>query len=181
MNNLDIALYNILVSLQNPAVNWLWVFLSRFGIYAVFGIAGYIFFKRKDARDTVALALQTIFTLVISRGFLTESIYFFFNRQRPFETLSPALFSHAGGESFPSGHTVAMFSVALILYGWDKKLGKYALGIAVLSGFARAVSGVHWMSDILGGIAIAYIGYRISKRMAFNKKPISSETQKQAV
>ena len=65
--------------------------------------------------------------------------------------------------SFPSGHTTTSIGLALAIYFWTRKsdhawIGKAALGLAVLVGISRIYRGVHWPSDVLGGMATGACG-----------------------
>ena len=59
--------------------------------------------------------------------------------------------------SFPSGHTLASFISATIIFYNSKKLGIGAIILAVLISFSRLYLFVHFPSDVLGGIAIGVI------------------------
>ncbi|MCS4492063.1 phosphatase PAP2 family protein [Corynebacterium sp. ES2794-CONJ1] len=60
--------------------------------------------------------------------------------------------------AFPSGHATAITacaSMATIIWGWKKTWWTYIVAIAVY--ISRLYTGVHWMSDIIGGIILGLI------------------------
>lgn len=67
--------------------------------------------------------------------------------------------------SFPSGHTIASFEMAICVYMFHRKYGIFALVLASLIGFSRLYLYVHYPSDVLVGtilgILIGYISSRI--------------------
>jgi membrane-associated phospholipid phosphatase len=68
-----------------------------------------------------------------------------------------------GSGSFPSGHTIAAFSVATIIarrYGNHRWVPYAAYGMAALVGFSRLSLSAHFLSDVLMGGAL---GYSISR------------------
>ncbi len=68
-----------------------------------------------------------------------------------------------GNGSFPSGHTIAAFSVATVIarrYGNHRWVPYAAYGIAALVGFSRLSLSAHFMSDVFMGGAL---GYSISR------------------
>ena len=68
-----------------------------------------------------------------------------------------------GNGSFPSGHTIAAFSVATITarrYGNHRWVPYVAYGAAALVGFSRLSLSAHFMSDVFMGGAL---GYSISR------------------
>lgn len=72
---------------------------------------------------------------------------------------------HAGGYSFPSGHTAAAaaaWSAVALVLGRDRPrvvravLAGGAALIAVTVATSRALLGVHWVSDVLAGLALGW-------------------------
>ena len=57
--------------------------------------------------------------------------------------------------SFPSGHTLASFISAIVIFCFFKKLGIPALILAAFMAFTRLYLYVHFPTDILGGIVLA--------------------------
>ncbi len=81
-------------------------------------------------------------------------------RPRPFldvPSLVPAI-KPPKSFSFPSGHTTLAFSVAFIISRiLPKRYSIPAFLIAGLVAFSRLYLGVHYPSDILGGICVGYV------------------------
>jgi membrane-associated phospholipid phosphatase len=68
-----------------------------------------------------------------------------------------------GSGSFPSGHTIAAFSVATVIarrYGNHRWVPYAAYGMAALVGFSRLSLSAHFVSDVFMGGAL---GYSISR------------------
>ena len=56
--------------------------------------------------------------------------------------------------SFPSGHTMTAFSIALVLSYYYPSLEGTLLFLALSIGFSRIVLGMHFLSDVLAGIVL---------------------------
>lgn len=56
--------------------------------------------------------------------------------------------------SFPSGHTLAAFTAASVIFCVNRKAGVAAFLFAVLMGFSRLYLFVHYTTDILAGAAL---------------------------
>ncbi len=67
--------------------------------------------------------------------------------------------------SFPSGHTLSSFVATFALYRTNKVFGRCALVLAVVIAFSRMYLFVHYPTDILGGILLAYFVNFICKKI----------------
>ena len=154
---MDIYLLRLLNQLAGMNV-WgdrLIVFLADYLLYFLIGFLAVWALTKKNFRVT-ALALVTA---VFSRFLVTEIIRFFYNRPRPFEILEGVrkLTDHTTGSSFPSGHAAFVFALAGFVYLHNRKMGVLFLMLALLIGLGRVAAGVHYPSDILGGLAVGFV------------------------
>ncbi len=71
--------------------------------------------------------------------------------------------------SFPSGHATFMSALAFSMYGFDKKAGKIIFVLAIITGIARVLAGVHFWYDIafgfVVGFLVSYIVFLLTKRI----------------
>lgn len=89
------------------------------------------------------------------------------NRPRPYEQFEvpPVIKKDTKGNSFPSRHVFSATIIAmtfLLMSPWSW-LGVVFLCVALALAVVRVVSGVHFISDVVAGIAVAviaaYVGY----------------------
>ena len=84
------------------------------------------------------------------------------NRKRPYESMDiKPLIRHKQGESFPSRHSVSAMIIALVCFYVHFTLGIFACIIAIMISVSRVLAGVHYISDVLTAIIIAFIIYWI--------------------
>lgn len=138
-------------------------FSDRFGYLLVLGLFISFFFykdKKQGVRDIL---------IVLSTAFFAYAIAYIFKHllphPRPFEVLSDAyvLYTHGGGDSFPSGHATFFMALATSLFFIRRRLALvYVMG-ALIIGSMRIAVGVHWPFDILAGwilgAALGIFGY----------------------
>lgn len=75
----------------------------------------------------------------------------------PRPDLTKALFLPNDSYSFPSGHATFMFALSFAMHRFDKRTGVILFVLALITGIARVLAGVHFWYDIIGGIIVAYI------------------------
>lgn len=89
----------------------------------------------------------------------------YYARKRPFERLSESLLDESersmltGEGSFPSGHTIRGWSVALILTEINPDALQALFARAGVYGESRVIAGAHWQSDVDISAKAAAIGY----------------------
>lgn len=106
---------------------------------------------------------QSLFLLALLAAVVALSINAILNRAvprpRPFATLPAHLLVPAPHDSsFPSDHAAVTSVVSMVLLmGGEPAWGVLGIVGAALIGAARVVTGVHYPSDILGGILVGTI------------------------
>ncbi|HKA33951.1 MAG TPA: phosphatase PAP2 family protein, partial [Candidatus Binatia bacterium] len=121
----------------------------------LFIMLGYLTQKPRLVKTSTA----ALFALAAG-GILVQAFKYLIGRARPGIGLGEMAFigphfSPSGFDSFPSGHTTAMFSLLAVFCrfypGFTAPL--YAVGLA-LSVFARVVTGQHFFTDVIGGAVL---------------------------
>ena len=153
---------------QNSFLDQFGIFFAKYFLYIFLGIALLLLY-RKDLRNNVYAG---IVSLLISRGIIVEIIKRVIARPRPFETLDVHLLLVDEGtrRSFPSGHTVMLFSLAFAFWGTRWFWPFFAL--AMIGSLSRVFVGVHYPTDILASIVIAAAVVWAIRRL-FKKAEIS--------
>ena len=107
---------------------------------------------RQQVGVFVALSSMGLSGLAV---FVLNMLYF---RSRPFVELDVnLLFYKPTDSSFPANSAAAAFGIAFGIWGVNRKLGWFAIGVAAVYGLARVYVGVHYPLDILAGAAIAAV------------------------
>jgi undecaprenyl-diphosphatase len=144
--------------------DWLAVFIADYlGYFLILGFLILIFREKNWQRRTYYFFFAAL-SILLSRGFFTEIIRYFFYQPRPFLVLNISpLINHSDVAAFPSGHIAFYFVLALSVWHLNRRLGWWFLGLVLLMGLARIFVGVHWPSDIIGGILVAGLSFLIVK------------------
>lgn len=130
-------------------------------LFPVMAIIISYFLIKKSYYISILLLTSSLGSFVVN--FLLKAL---FQRTRPLEYFLVA----QGGLSYPSGHTMVsttMFLTFAYLYSKEKSEGKkkyvYTAAIVyiLLMGISRISLGVHWPTDIIGGLLGGYIFYEL--------------------
>ena len=140
-----------------------WVFVTHLGdggyLWIAIGLTLLLFKK------TRAVGISVLLALLINLCITNISLKNIIARPRPFN-VNPelvTLIKHPSSFSFPSGHTSGSFTAALVLFHlMPKKIGVPAVVLATMIGFSRMYVGVHYPTDVLGGIAVGIIASTVA-------------------
>ena len=106
---------------------------------------------------------------ILSSTLISFIIKFLIMRPRPFNLVKVIPLINMIDYSFPSSHTVAIFSILPILDKEFPKLKYLWIILALIIAFSRIYFQVHYLSDVLFGMVIGYlIGFVIVKK--YSKK-----------
>lgn len=149
---------------QNGTLDDLIIFLAQYLPY--FLALGFIIFvfKQKNWKIGFLVFAEGAIAAILSRGLIAETIRFFYHRPRPFMALNLSPLINESGYSFPSGHAIFFFALALIIFYHSKRLGTWYFALSLINGAARVAVGVHWPMDIAGGVILGLLSaYAVHK------------------
>jgi undecaprenyl-diphosphatase len=142
-------------------LDWLFVLLAQHLTYVIVIAALVIIFRSAPWQRRAWVFLATALTVILSRGIIASLFHQFVERPRPFVAFGfDPLVAVSEAErlaSFPSGHMAFLFAIAFVLFYSNRKTGWWFVGLSLVVGVARVIAGVHYPSDVIGGILIALI------------------------
>jgi undecaprenyl-diphosphatase len=130
------------------------------GIYAII-VFCIVLAVVETIRERSVWVVPFIIAVMVGEELLTSTVKHLADRVRP--TFNPAAASL--GPSFPSGHSAtaaAFYAMAALLLGrWRGRrtravLAGLAVGIAVAVATSRVLLDVHWVSDVVAGLALGW-------------------------
>ena len=157
---------NLRVGFLNPIMQGI-THLGDGGVFWIILSVLLLLFK-KTRKVGLCCALGLIFDLLV----INIAVKPLVARIRPYEIIKEiTILTHQPGDhSFPSGHSAGSFACAWAFFrAYKKKWGVPALVLAALVSLSRLYVGVHYPTDVLGGIVIGCVlgelGYRVGKKI----------------
>lgn len=131
-------------------------------------IISVLLMTKKDYRLLGQMMLiALIITTILGEGIIKHIV----KRKRPFygDDDKELLISRPITYSFPSGHTASSFAVATVFIKTDNAASLEIMLLACLIAFSRIYLGVHYPSDVIGGVIIGTLCGLITVMIFMNK------------
>ncbi len=129
--------------------------------------------RKVDAGLTqLAARAMFLFCVCAVSGLASQALKHLFGRARPqlYDVVGPYHFDvfsiFASYASFPSGHTVTVFAMALAIYYLSPRVGQALFVAAILIALSRIIIGSHYFSDVVAGATLG-IGSAMLVRREF--------------
>ena len=170
---------SLAVSFDLPILDWiaanLWCpvldvampIITLLGDAGIFWIAVSVLFMitKKYRKTGIGMMLALLMGLLVCNIWLKPTVA----RMRPYDFQMqyflkeiPLLAGAMHDFSFPSGHTIASFEAAVVIFLNNKKLGIAAMILACLIAFSRLYLYIHYPTDVICsvilGTAFAFLG-----------------------
>lgn len=128
--------------------------------------------ESREAREKNQLAVPSAIVSTIAGNLFIKLLNLMFYRPRPFAGHEVRLlFYHPSDSSFPSNATAVGFSMATAVWFFNRKAGLAMYVLAFLLGLSRVCGGIHYPSDILGGMAVGIgAAYVVVQKMPFLRR-----------
>ena len=129
---------------------------------------------KKNLKNIFNFFFFTLVCLLLS-GFLVQILKHIIGRHRPNHTNFNELYNlnffnlDSSFHSFPSGHATTIFVIALSLGLVVPRLKYFFIFISLVVGISRVIVGAHFLTDVLAGIVVAIISFKILNNI-LNKK-----------
>ena len=155
VSNIDVSIFNLMKEMRNAPADEIMIILTMLGdglVLTVLALAIILWLVwHRSYRAAIAAAIA-----IIAGKIFVPVLKYGIQRPRPLE-----LYQGAEGFSFPSGHatmSALIFGVLAVLVShsmgrWGRAVVYATCGIVVVAiAYSRVYLGVHWLSDVLGGL-----------------------------
>src|SRR6185437_10960065 len=157
--NLDQQIFLQLNSMaaSHGFLGYIAMFFAEYSEYVLgFILLIFLFFPTKEKLLNRVMVFVSLMAAAIARLVVKTLILLLVHRPPPFLVLPAAqkllaTYAYENYQSFPSGHAIFFFALAMGLFLFNKKIGLWYFLAAVVMGVARVACGIHWPTDIVGG------------------------------
>jgi membrane-associated phospholipid phosphatase len=129
--------------------------LCMFIMYVSYPFLLISLYIKKEVTLTEVFLIPAISFVLLSLG------RYFINRKRPYEAFDvpPVIPKKTKGKSFPSRHVFSATIIAMTYFmmspwAW---LGIILMVVALVEALVRVLSGVHYISDVIAGMAVGVL------------------------
>jgi len=153
-------------------------FITHAGIPIILVMYSFLLFKhlkeKKNDTDNLEIFLAIFFTLFIA-GVAGDTLKMIIGRERPVVELAGIIerVKPFRSFSFPSGHATKVMALSIPFLLFSLKNVKFlniykslVLLVAIAVGYSRIALQAHYPSDVIGGIAFAFLFFPISAVLA---------------
>lgn len=151
----DTGVFAVVNSGNYEALDSVMVILSLYGREVVWGalIVG-LFIIGGEREKKMALTLGLIFLILIGVGYVSKTYY---SRPRPYDVVDDVrlLVAKESDYNFPSGHTLIVAGGVVVAWLYLRRVWAALLSAeAALVAYSRIYVGVHYPSDVVGGVLL---------------------------
>lgn len=151
----DTGVFAVVNSGNYEALDSVMVILSLYGREVVWGalIVG-LFIIGGEREKKMALTLGLIFLILIGVGYVSKTYY---SRPRPYDVVDDLrlLVAKESDYNFPSGHTLIVAGGVVVAWLYLRRVWAALLSAeAALVAYSRIYVGVHYPSDVVGGVLL---------------------------
>ena len=159
----------------------LYFFISTILIWALVKIIK----SKNQITNTISEISLFIFLNILLSGIVTQILKHIIGRPRPvlfngFDLKSlDIIHFDSKWHSFPSGHSATIFAFIFSMILLFPKIKNILITIAIIIASTRVIVGAHFISDIFGGVLVAYLSsIFVSKKLASKKILFTTEDEK---